>query len=115
MFKMDCPKNTSRLWRMRDKKWGNKTQVRKEKNQLLLKMWEKNEHIIGVALEKQQQKPTCVVCVSRKSTFKTREINKINKKQATFFADCKNKCWLIVQGINNILIIYVQKTNHDDN
>ena len=55
-------------------------------------MWEKNEHIIGVALEKQQQKPTCVVCVSRKSTFKTREINKINKKQATFFADCKNKC-----------------------
>ena len=55
-------------------------------------MWEKNENIIGVALEKQQQKPTCVVCVSRKSTFKTREINKINKKQATFFADCKNKC-----------------------
>ena len=80
-------------------------------------MWGKNENTVGVALENKigQQKPTCIVCVSRKSTFKTRETNKINKKQTIFFADCKNKCWLIVQGINNILIIYAQKTNHDDN
>ena len=80
-------------------------------------MWGKNENTIGIALENKigQQKPTCIVSVSRKSTFKTRETNKINKKQTIFFADCKNKCWLIVQGINNILIIYAQKTNHDDN
>ena len=51
----------------------NKTSIREEKNQLLLKMWKKtkNKNIARVALEDKvrQKKSTCVVCDSRKSTF----------------------------------------------
>ena len=51
----------------------NKTSIREEKNQLLLKMWKKtkNKNIARVALEDKvrQKKSMCVVCDSRKSTF----------------------------------------------
>ena len=43
----------------------------KTKNQLLLKIWKKNENIKGIAIENKtgQEKSICVVCDSKKSTF----------------------------------------------
>ena len=78
------------------KKWGNETQIREEKNQLLLKMWGKNESTEGLVLKNKigPQKSTCVVCDSRKSTF-LKPIKPLKSKKIVF-ANCQNKCKLIV-------------------
>ena len=67
--KKNCQKNIPHLIKMVDiDKYWVKT---KTKNQLLLKIWKKNENIKGIAIENKtgQEKSICVVCDSKKSTF----------------------------------------------
>ena len=69
---MDYQKNTVRLQKMSGKKnKETKPKYVKKEIRYCLKCGGKNENIIGIELENKigQQKSTCVVCDSRKSTF----------------------------------------------
>ena len=84
MFKIDYQKNTTNIIKMTNKE--TKPKYKKKRISYCLKCARKtkNENIEGVALENKmgQQRSTCVVCDSKKSTFlKPIKLIKSNKKQ----------------------------------
>ena len=112
---MDCQKNTTNNIKISDKQY-----LKKEKNThaQFVKRNQIIKKIRGVTLVNQiaTQRSSCTDCTSRKSTFlkPIKSItNKTNEKQKQFSQITKT-CKLIVQGVKNILIIYVQKSNHAD-